>query len=522
MVGWIIQLFTLNLRFTDEFFIRLASVVFGTVNTYLIFLIGKTIKDPLTGLYAAFLFTASFYCFIISGTFIMPDTPQVLFWLLTILLLVKSLPDRSLSKSSRLYVILSGFSIGLALLSKYHSVFLITGAFLYILFFNRSWFRAKETYFSFIIAILCFTPVLIWNWQNQFVSFTFHESRVSLFESGIRWDFLRRELLGQFFYNNPANVIIIIFAFTGLIRKKKLMDKENLRLILFISLPLYIIFLAFSFFDSTLPHWTGPAYIGFILIAAAYLREVKWKKPISPILPWPLQITLILTILLVSAGVGQIKSGFIPFERWKTDDFSTQLYGYRQLGEKFASLADHDIKTGRMPEETPIIAFRWFPAANLDYYVATPIHKKVYALGTLARIHKYYWINKERGNIRRGSAAYYFAFSDEYQYPPDHYVDLFDSIQPPDTLPIYRGGKLIRNVYIYRLYGLKKEIRFNRLTDFTEPPIERIRYWQNQIRTHPDWMLQLKEKAEARGRTLEDQIWQEANWIAEREMLERD
>ena len=41
MVGWFIQLFSCNLLFTSEFFLRLSSVVFMTLNTYLIYLIGK-------------------------------------------------------------------------------------------------------------------------------------------------------------------------------------------------------------------------------------------------------------------------------------------------------------------------------------------------------------------------------------------------------------------------------------------------------------------------------------------------
>lgn len=520
MVGWVIQLFTLNLHFYSEFFIRLASIVFGTINTFLIFLIGKTIKDSLTGLYAAFLFTASFYCFIISGTFIMPDTPQVLFWLLSLLFLLKSLPDRSLSKTSRLFLLVSGFTIGLALLSKYHSVFLISGAFLYILFFNRSWFRVKETYIAFFIAVLLFAPVIAWNWQNQFISFAFHESRVDPSESGIRWDYLMTEIIGQFFYNNPVNFIIIIIAFIGLIKGKKFINKEKLWLILFMSIPLSLVFLSFSLFNSTLPHWTGPAYIGFILIAASFLRERKGKKLISPLIPWPIRIALLLTILLIFGGIGQIKFGWISFDRWISDDFSTQLYGWRQLSAKFSPIVQKDTDHGIMPTGSPIITFRWFPAANLDYYVGTPINKKVYALGTLTRIHKYYWIDKERGSIPKGSSVYYLAFSDDFQYPADLYGKLFDSIHPPDTIPIYRGKQLIRTIYVYRLYGLKRAIRFNKLTDFIEPSIERIRYWEIQIMTNPGWMIQLKEKAKKQGRTVDDLIWQEAKWTAEREMME--
>ena len=522
MVGWVIQLFTLNLLFDSEFFLRLASVVFGTISTYLIFLIGKTIKDSLTGLYASFLFTASFYCFIISGTFIMPDTPQVLFWLLSLLFLIKSLPDKKLSKKSRKYLLLSGLTVGMALLSKYHSAFLIAGALLYILFFNRSWFKAKETYISLFIALFLFTPVIIWNLENQFISFTFHEGRIDPSKSWIRWDFFTTEVIGQILYNNPVNVIIIIIAFISLIKGRKLMEKETLWFLLFMSVPLSLLFLFFSLFNSTLPHWTGPAYLAYILIAASFIREFTKKKPGLRLIPWQITVSLILTTILVIGGIGQVKYGILPLEQLKTDDFSKQLYGYRQLGKKFSLLSNNDIATGKMPEDAPIIAFRWFPAANLDYYVATPVNKKVYALGTLTRIHKYYWINKQRGNIPKGTSAYYFAFSDDFQYPPDHYVKLFDTIHAPDTIPVYRGKQLIREVYIYRLCGLKKEIRFNKLSDFTEPSLERVRYWVDQIRNNPVWLIQVQKKAKDQGRTPEDQIWQEAKWIAEREMLERE
>ena len=78
MVGWFIQLFSFNLLFTSEFFLRLSSVVFMTLNTYLIYLIGKHVKNEQTGFYAALLYTASVYVFVITGIFILPDTPLVL------------------------------------------------------------------------------------------------------------------------------------------------------------------------------------------------------------------------------------------------------------------------------------------------------------------------------------------------------------------------------------------------------------------------------------------------------------
>src|ERR1039457_2779056 len=163
MIGLVIQLFTLNLQLDNEFFIRLAAVVFGSISTWLIFLVGRNIKDTMTGFYAALLFTASFYCFIISGTFILPDSPQVFFWLLSLWLFTKCLADRELTKKSRNLMLLAGVTIGLALLSKYTSIFLLFGAFLYMIFYNRKWLLAWQTWLAFLIALAIFSPVIIWN-----------------------------------------------------------------------------------------------------------------------------------------------------------------------------------------------------------------------------------------------------------------------------------------------------------------------------------------------------------------------
>lgn len=462
MIGLIIQLFTLNLHFDNEFFIRLAAVFIGSVNTWLIYLVARNMRDALTGFYAALLYTASFYCFIVSGTFILPDSPQVLFWLLSLYLLSRSLPDTKLSGRSRNYLLLAGATIGLALLSKYHSIFLLVGAFLYMLFYNRKWLLVRETWLAFLVALLIFSPVILWNFNNHFISFTFHGERIEPGARGIRWDYFATEVIGQFFYNNPVTFIIIIFAMIALIRGQKILDKEYIRLILLISLPLALIFPVFSLFRPTLPHWTGPAYLGFILLTAAYLREISMKRPEVRIFPVPVRIALVFMLAIVIGGTFQIKYGWIPLQRSGVEDPGRQLYGWKQLGEKFGLTVKKDEEKGLLTGSAPILTFRWFPAANFDYYVAKPLHKNVYALGELERIHKYYWIDRIRGPLQKGSNAYYIALSDDYQDPGGLYGMLFDSIRPADTVKIFRGKEIIREAYIYRLIGLKEDIKFSR------------------------------------------------------------
>jgi 4-amino-4-deoxy-L-arabinose transferase-like glycosyltransferase len=101
MVGFLAQLFTLNLFLTDDFFLRLGSIVLGACSTWVIYCIGKKVKNELAGLYAAILFSSSIYCSIISGFSLIPDAPQVFFWLLCLNWSIEILPQESITSSHR-------------------------------------------------------------------------------------------------------------------------------------------------------------------------------------------------------------------------------------------------------------------------------------------------------------------------------------------------------------------------------------------------------------------------------------
>ena len=200
------------------------------------------------------------------------------------------------------------------------------------------------------------------------------------------------------------------------------------------------------------------------------------------------------------------------------NDFSTQLYGWKQLGAKVDQVLENDAIKDHAYKNSPILSYRWFPAANIDYYVARPIGRKVYALGTLERIHKYYWINNKRGTLRKGINAYYIGLSDDFNDPKILYSHLFDSISAPDTLKIFRGKDLIRDAYVYRLYGLTKELCFDKRDHYTGVSPEKIRYWENQILLTPEWLEVVKKKALEKEIPLNDQLKEEAIYMANQEI----
>ncbi len=462
MVGFLIQLTSLNLLFDSEFFIRLGSVLLGTLNTWIIFLIARELRDALAGFFAALLYTASLYAFVIAGIFILPDTPQLSFWLITIWLFLNTLPG-PLHKKARRYLLLAGFTAGLALLSKYTSVFLWSGAVLFIIFYNRKWLATAELYISVLISILCFLPVIWWNCSNDFISFTFQSDRIGIFEAGLRGDFFFTELLGQMGYNNPVNFVLGVIAIIAFFRGRKIFNDGNAgRLLLWTALPLIALFLFFSLFRHTLPHWTGPAWTSIILLSAAYLSELRSRKGKTNIFPPVITASLSVLILVLVLGVMQIRGGLlyndsdeVP-EKLGEKDISLDMYGWRQLGAEFESIVEMEKELGNIDPESPVISHRWFPAANIDHYLAAPLGLDVLGIGSLDALHKYAWITEERGGFHKGMDAWYITVSRDYRDPVPMYGPYFESVELARTIPITRNGKHVMNAFVYYLKDMKK------------------------------------------------------------------
>ena len=545
MVGWVIQLFSLNLLFDSEFFIRLASVVFMTADTYIIYRIGKDIKDARTGFYAALLYTASIYAFVITGVFIMPDTPLMLFWLLAFWMLIRffsGLPRyarndakwqtklaeneaplgviarrndenaplctiaRSNDENAPLGVIarrtdedaplgviarrndeaiqttrllLFGLFAGLAMLSKYSGVFLWVGMGLYILLFNREQLRNPFLYLSLLISAICCLPILYWNLQNGFVSFSFHSERVG---GGIlNPATFATELAGEFLYNNPVVFVLCIIAVIAALKGKIHIESYQLRLVLCTALPLIFTFLAFSLTRPTLPHWNAPAYVLLILLVACRLSEKHTASEGRFKLPQGIVAALAVMLFVVVVGGIEIQTGFVPLDRHTEpeklgrDDFTLDMYGWKQLEMKFAALREEKMAEGVMKADDGIVADEWFPLANLDYYVARPLGMKVMGVGYLGKLHKYMWINEQRGGFRKGEDFWFLTDSRYYKRPEALYPGGFEAIVPIDTITIERGGKPAKNFFVYACKGLVymqptiKELQAQRKTDSTQP-----------------------------------------------------
>lgn len=456
MVGWLIRFFTVNLQFEQEFFLRLFPVLAGTLNTWLMFLIGKRLKDARTGWIAALLYTASIYGFIITGVFILPDAPQSVFWLLALLLMMNIAGMEDMQPKGNRRMIRIGILLGLGLLSKYTVIFLWIGFIAYLAAYRRSWFKKGSFYLMHLIMAAFFSLVLLWNIQHDFISFHYQGSRGLILLSSLNIDSFLTELLGQVLYTNPLNFLWIVLTILFIIRKPELRQNPHIRLLLLAGIPMILLFLGLSLFRSTLPHWSGPGYLTLLPLTALWIRNSR-----SLIMPY---LSLMVMLLIIGISMIQIRTGifrvgtlFAHAKNSEEADFSLEIYGWEQLGEQFKDLAAKHEASGSIRKSAPILSYRWFPAANLEYYVAKPSGRFVLAAGDLDAIHKYAWINRIHGGFRLNSDAWYITSSRDYRPPSDLPGVYYQEVMPADTINILRNNKTAYRFFVHRLINMQSK-----------------------------------------------------------------
>lgn len=463
MIGWFIQLFSVNLSFGGEFFLRLASIITGSVNTWIIFVLGRRIKNELTGIYAALLYTASVYASVFIGTFINPDTPQSLFFLLSIYFLHEGLITKYESCEEtrtlcKLALVIAGIFTGLAMLSKYSSIFLWLGVAVYALSSDRTILKKPFFYISVLISGLFLLPVILWNIENNFVSFAFQGSRLLSSEGGFNLESFIRSLAGIIIFNNPVNIFVIIAAVVAY-RKRKFISLPQYRLLISLSLPMIIFFLAVSLFTESKPNWSAPGFFPLILVASAYLASKYEQRDFRKlIMPAPVANAFSFLFILTALGVVHYYTGFLnidtkrtPGEKIGREDFTLDYFGWRTLAHDFSELRQNDLDKGLMSEKTFILSTNWEDASHKDFYIASPAGTVVKTIGPLKGTRKYAWITGELGTFKIGESAYFILSSRDSTDVAALGKRYFRSVEKAGNIYIKKLGKPVLRFEVFRM-----------------------------------------------------------------------
>ncbi|MGB3136880.1 MAG: 4-amino-4-deoxy-L-arabinose transferase, partial [Nodosilinea sp.] len=233
-------------------------------------------------------------------------------------------------------------------------------------------------------------------------------------------------------------------------------------LILWLSLPIMLLFTLLGGKQQILPAWPAPGYWGLVILLAAQVLTWQRQRP-RLIRRWLWGSGLFLASLSVVAllhlrlGILQqpstyaIFGGLVPVEQ----DGSTELLDTTQMQRLFAS-------TPEVSAALDQVGFIFTNEYYLGGYFAMAIHPlvdlPVTAFSQDPRGFAF-WLNPKDW---MGQDALYmtidrFVENDEIV---DGYRPLFDSIEPLATVPLRRGGEVTETIHVYRASSLKQPYEY--------------------------------------------------------------
>jgi dolichol-phosphate mannosyltransferase len=395
MVAWLIHGCTLLFGQT-EFAVRLGPLLCGAIASFFIYRLTRNLFGRDAAL-ASLLLAQGLPFFFLAGLLMTPDAPLTAAWAASLYFLERALVGAKVSSWW-----FAGICLGLGLISKYTILILGSVAVLYMLWDGpaRRWWRRLPPYGAALLALLIFTPVILWNAQHEWASFVFQTSR-RLTEAP-RFS-LHKLLASALILITPTGVAAVIYALAAGPANGGDVTSAPVRahrlLALAILFPLAI-FLIFSLRHEVKLDWTGAPWVaalpllsqGMVASTQSLSRgALRVRNAWAP--------TLIIMLMVYGAGLCYLTAGLpgLPYSGrmellpvgWK--DFSRQIEDIaadyqRQSGtapvivgmDRYAIASElwfYGLKqTHALPEISSVHLFggiglmyeRWSPAADLD------------------------------------------------------------------------------------------------------------------------------------------------------------
>ena len=222
---------------------------------------------------------------------------------------------------------ITGLILGLAGLSKYTAAFTAFALlFVFLASPKKVWITKAGFWLAAAIALIVISPVLYWNWVNDWISFKYQIAH----GSGGTWAWRR---VGTFLVIQIAcfGPILLLGAYTFLRDCLHSQKWVLIALLSFFAIP-FVIFAALSG-GGGLPHWTTPAWFCLAPFAGIGLAKA-----------WAIQHRVAIRILLLGQllicllGFGFVLAGGLTNSAVKSNPIA-DLYGWKLAGQKAAQLA---------------------------------------------------------------------------------------------------------------------------------------------------------------------------------------
>lgn len=365
MVAWLIKFGTLAFKHS-EFGVRFGAFLSWLIIAGFCFGFARNLFGKKTGFQTVLFLSLLPLFFFVAGFFIMPDIPLLAAWAGALFFL-----ERALLADRRLAWWGAGICFGLGMLSKYTIALLGLAVLLFILLDKRSrrWLLRPEPYAAMILAFLIFTPVILWNANNNWVSFSFQSTR----RFSMSPKFSLHILIGSvLILLTPLGAIGVVQSiFNKRIWSSEIgtldtsVSRKRLFSLIFTLVPLAI-FALFSIKHQPKLNWTSPVWLAIIPVLAKYSlpdvsftrfrRETLWQRLSTPM--------IVVLAFIYGAFLHYISIGLpgVPYPK-----HTVSSVAWREMGDKVEQI--EDIIKAESGEKPLVVGMdRYFIASELAFY----------------------------------------------------------------------------------------------------------------------------------------------------------
>ncbi|HUK83181.1 MAG TPA: glycosyltransferase family 39 protein [Verrucomicrobiae bacterium] len=433
MVAWMVHAGTLLLGDTERG-VRIINMLLWIGSCALLWQTARIWFDVRVASGAALLFSA-LPIFVGIGFIVTPDGPLVFFWTLTLYAI-----SLALHTGRNAAWLLAGVAFGGALLSKYYALLLAPSLLLFLLFSTRyrRWLSRPQPWLALGIALVVFSPVVIWNAQHQWASFAFQSSRAS----GVKGNAL--ELAGMFWLVQlgiltPPLFVLMAMAAARAVQRGWRQREDRWNFVAAFSLPLFLLFAIASFKADVHLNWTAPSFLSLTLGGAAVWLEGTDDPDPRQARRWGVAAWLsglLCAVVLVAAHVN------VLFGRPESLAYS-RVGGWRELA---AQVDSAKVELSRRSGHKAFVlgVDKYNIAAELGFYLRNPGDSvNLYALGERGLGYRF-WTDLERFEGRPAVVVVFNPSEGTLQELRAH----FDRIDEPLPMRINAPARRWHSVYL--------------------------------------------------------------------------
>ena len=256
-----------------------------------------------------------------------------------------------------------GAAFGLGMFSKYTTAFFAVSmlAWLVIVPERRKWLISPWAWAGGALALIIFSPVLLWNYEHHWASLVYQSNRMVVHAWTLRY-------LGELVASTlgMATPPIFILGCIGLFWSARQQSAPLSSRVLLGAMvwPIFIYFAWHSLHERVQGNWPEPLYPAFVVAAALAVHQLRGRTGIlATTARWSARSALPIGVLLAAAVYSQAIFGLLPLGR--KDPTS------RMLGAGWPELAVKIDQTRAQLQLPLIVTTEYEPAGWLSFYLPT-------------------------------------------------------------------------------------------------------------------------------------------------------